>query len=420
MAYQDDERDPVVDKVWIDGLHGAGIREWPRALIGESVNQQRVYYLRNEVLVDRKSSGSARRLLNEMARVRARKSSLNALGVTVFTLPDDRDALDVTRAARRLDPALRIAPHYIATTTQGTPSISPATSPRPAFRLVKAAPACASNKECVAIVDTGIWEPPPSRLDRTNPANQVFYDPQDIEGVSNPPAPPPGRALWYGAGHGGFIAGIVANRASGVAIRVASGFDPVTHALTIESLYESVDRVLRARPRPTVLNLSLGSYADPGTDIVGLREAVEEWSQRALIVAAAGNHSTSDRFYPAGFADEPAFKHRIVSVGATEPTGEAGTSRAAPYSNFGSWVNAWAPGTHISYYPEDLTYPPAGTPLPRPPDVTFTSGLAEWSGTSFAAPFAAAEITRFGVDNGIKPGAAWAKILASSSWVVFG
>jgi hypothetical protein len=153
---------------------------------------------------------------------------------------------------------------------------------------------------------------------------------------------------------------------------------------------------------------------------VGLREAVEQWSQRALIVAAAGNHGISDRFYPAAFADEPAFKHRIVSVGATEPTEEAGTSRAAPYSNFGSWVNAWAPGTHVSYYPEDLEYPPAATPPPRPPDATFTSGLAEWSGTSFAAPFAAAEITRFGVDKGIKPVDAWAKILGSSSWVVFG
>ena len=420
MAYQNGETDPVVDKAWIDDLHASGIREWPRALVGESVNQKRVYYLRNELLVDRKSAASARRLLNEMARVRVRKSTLNALGVTVFVVPDDRDALDITRAIRRLDPGLRIAPHYVAVTAQGKPGISPASAPRPASRLLKAAPACASNKECVAVVDTGIWEPPPKRLDRANAANQVFYDAQDIEGVSDPPAPPPGRARWYGAGHGGFIAGIVANRANGVAIRVASAFDPVTHALTIESLYASVDRVLRARPRPTVLNLSLGTYADPGTDIVGLREAVEQWSQRTLIVAAAGNHSTSDRFYPAAFSDEPAFKHRIVSVGATEPTGEAGTSRAAPYSNFGSWVNAWAPGTHISYYPEDLTYPPSATPPPVPADATFTSGLAEWSGTSFAAPFAAAEITRFGVDKGMKPVDAWANILGPSAWVVLG
>lgn len=418
MAYQSGEIDPVVDNLWIEGLEASGIREWPRALIGESVNKKRVYYLRNELLVDRKSAQKVRRLLSEIARVRARRSNLNTLGVTVFVLPNDRDALDITRSIHRLDPTVRIAPHYIATTTQGKPGISPATAPRPAARLPKAAPACTPNKECVAVVDTGIWQPPPKRLDRANAANQVFYDPQDIEEVSNPPAPPPGRALWYGSGHGGFIAGIIANRANGVAIRVASGFDPVTHALTIESLIASVDRALRARPRPSVLNLSLGTYADPGTDVVGLREAVEQWSQRALVVAAAGNHSTSDRFYPAAFADEPAFKHRIVSVGATEPTEEAGTSRAAPYSNFGSWVNAWAPGTHVSYYPEDLTYPPS--PPPPPPDATFTSGLAEWSGTSFAAPFAAAEITRYGVDNGIKPVDAWAKILGPSSWVVFG
>ena len=417
MANPSGETDPVVDKAWIEDLHSSGIREWPRALVGESVKKQRTYYLWNELLVDRKSARNARRLLGEMARVRARKSNLNALGVSVLVLPDDRDALDITRAVRRLDPSIRIAPHYIPITTQGKPGISPATAPLPASRLLRAAPACAPNKECVAVVDTGIWQPPPKRLDRTNAANQVFYDdPRDIEEVSDPPAPPPGRALWYGAGHGGFIAGIIANRANGVAIRVASGFDPVTHAMTIESLYESVDRVLRARPRPTVLNLSLGTYADPGTDVVGLREAVEQWSQRALIVAAAGNHSTSDRFYPAAFADEPAFKHRIVSVGATEPTEEAGTARAAWFSNFGSWVNAWAPGTHISYYPEGLTYPPTSPP----PAVSFPSGLAEWAGTSFAAPFAAAEIARYGVDQGLKPIDAWAQILGPSSWVVFG
>jgi len=418
MAYQDGERHLLVDRDWIDDLHSSGINEWPRAQIGDDVNLKRSYYLRREILVDRKSGPRARRLLGEMVQVRARKSPLNGLGVTVITLPGDRDALDITRAVRRFDPDLRIAPHYIGITTQGKPDISPASDPVPASRMLKTAPACTPNKECVAIVDTGIWEPPPGRLDRSNASNQVFYDNQDIEAVSNPPAPPPGRALWYGAGHGGFIAGIFANRANGVAIRVASGFDPMTHLLTIESLYVSVDRALRTRPRPSVLNLSLGTYADPATDVVGLREAVEQWSERALIVAAAGNHSTSDRFYPAAFADEPTFKHRIVSVGATEPTDEAGTSRAAPYSNFGSWVNAWAPGTHISYYPEDLTYPPS--PPPPPPDVTFTSGLAEWSGTSFAAPFAAAEITRFGVDNAMKPVDAWAKILGSSSWVVFG
>ncbi|MGQ0849765.1 MAG: S8 family serine peptidase, partial [Actinomycetota bacterium] len=272
-------------------------------------------------------------------------------------------------------------------------------------------PSCDTSDQCIAVADTGMWEepPPPSRLNRANPANQVFYENGDVETVSN--APPGGNALWYGAGHGGFIGGILTARADGVPIHLGNAFDGAIHALTIESIVNCVNRLLSSKPVPTVLNLSLGTYTEPGVDVVGLRDAVERWTRKVLVVSAAGNHATTEPFYPAAFAAEGHLRDLVVSVGATDPAGGQ-----APYSNFGEWVTAWAPGSHISFYPKGITY------LAPPPDAaqTFHDGYATWDGTSFATPFVAAEITRYAIDHGLTPQQAWAAIRGATPQVVFG
>jgi len=101
-----------------------------------------------------------------------------------------------------------------------------------------------------------------------------------------------------------------------------------------------------------IINLSLGGYADSSA----LRAAIQAAASKAVIVAAAGNDSLNEPFYPAAYAP-------VLAVAATT---ELGTKTS--FSNYGDWVDVSAPGAEI------LT--------------TFAGGgWGTTSGTSLAAPF---------------------------------
>jgi subtilisin family serine protease len=104
----------------------------------------------------------------------------------------------------------------------------------------------------------------------------------------------------------------------------------------------------------------------------------------------------------------------VLSVGALNPNGTK-----AIFSNDGRWVVAWALGASvISTYPTDVDasrtpdlrvpgnrLPPAAVPPGRealdPND--FSGGFADWSGTSFAAPYGAALIARSLLEGAERP-----------------
>ncbi len=82
-----------------------------------------------------------------------------------------------------------------------------------------------------------------------------------------------------------------------------------------------------------IINLSLGSAGNDTT----LQRAVASATQAgALVVAAAGNASTSQPFYPAAYP-------QVLAVAAVGPDGAP-----APYSNFGSYVGIRAPGGNFA------------------------------------------------------------------------
>lgn len=162
-----------------------------------------------------------------------------------------------------------------------------------------------------------------------------------------------------------------------------------------------------------VINLSLGGGAPGYTLYSALQYAVN--TKGKLVVAAAGNSSTSSPEYPAAWAAEyiggmapdggPAVNNihqGVLSVGAatpysqwvntngngTEDDGEHFDGCAAYFSNYGRWVEIVAPGEDIwSTLP--VSYPFYGSyyygDLPK---------YASWSGTSMATPHVAAAAAR--------------------------
>lgn len=178
-------------------------------------------------------------------------------------------------------------------------------------------------------------------------------------------------------GHGTHVAGIVAaasNNATGVAgtapgvtvvpIKVIGRFTG-SNADFIDGLYYAADQGL------DVVNMSLGTTGgDLGPSGIALmQDAVDyAYSKGVVLVAAAGNESSTDIYYPA------ACDH-VICVSATDPA-----DALATYSNHGTQVDITAPGGGSGVGTGILsTYTSGGT-----------HGYAYLSGTSMASPFVAA------------------------------
>jgi hypothetical protein len=218
-------------------------------------------------------------------------------------------------------------------------------------------------------------------------------------------------------GHGTFISGIVRQAAPDarvLSIRIMHSDDVVYEGDLLCALALLADRIAAAEggsmaEMVDVVSLSLGYFDESAADIAyssGLWQVIRVLLDLGVaVVAAAGNYSTSRRFYPAAFSRQPS-PVPVISVGALNPNGSK-----ALFSDGGGWVRAWAAGAAVvSTYPDDVngSLTPQVRVHPRPgggspgdkraddregldPD-DFRGGFATWSGTSFAAPLIAARL----------------------------
>lgn len=252
------------------------------------------------------------------------------------------------------------------------------------------------KKSCdvnVVVVDTG-WNPPSGTDPRTPWLDGVTGD-DELNGPD----------LRTYAGHGTFIAGVVRCAAPETKVFVEGfaigglGGGGVLESDLVGQLEEALTH------DPQVINLSAGCRTRMDHPSIAMDAFYEKRlrDRDCVLVAAAGNDSWSAPFWPAAF-------DWCVGVGSLDRDG-----RVSAYSNFGVSADVYALGrNHVNAFP-DGTF--VCHESPNKGDVrVFSTGMARWSGTSFAAPLVAGLIARQISETGSTAAEARDAVLASAAY----
>jgi hypothetical protein len=197
-------------------------------------------------------------------------------------------------------------------------------------------------------------------------------------GTSTDPDDLPGYGMWLPryAGHGTFCSGLILQHAPRAKVVVGK---------ILNERGQASDSTIAAAVRglPPTVRVALMSVAGPTHGNIGTPLTEEALGQRwaedpnLQVVAPAGNNPVGVPWFPGAIKG-------VISVAALGAEGR----KKATFSNFGSWVDACAPGVDVKS--TFLTY--EGKLYPRydadPATVVPTEnfeGWAYWSGSCFAA-----------------------------------
>jgi hypothetical protein len=226
------------------------------------------------------------------------------------------------------------------------------------------------------------------------------------------------------AGHGRAIAGVITTLAPGATIKVARVNDRSGLLTDVEATRRIVQVLKSLTPatRPQLIVLAFVTATcdvDPTTGVehitpigtgavVDMVDALDPGSPKGmLVVASAGNMSTTREHYPAAFPN-------VFAVGALDGTyGDdispwSNRSRTAPvadFSNTGSWVDAYAVGVGLN------TTHVHGVRFET--DAAVLDGFGVVAGTSYAAPAAGGHIVEQMSMTGQRARVAAAALLAA-------
>lgn len=257
-----------------------------------------------------------------------------------------RETLDWIEELRRQPGVASAMPDYIMSAQNTAPLEEPLFQFQWHYDLIDAPTAWQLAPEggrgtVVAVLDTGVffdrvsdeWHPDlAGNILDPLPAGSDFIDndnlPED-EGNSS------GGSVFHGTHVAGTIAASASNGEGGTGVAFNAGLLPVRvlgegGTGSASGLIDALNWIGETDPpRASVVNLSLGGLPE----IPALQAAVDALDEKnVVLVAAAGNESTSTPTFPAA-------AERVFSVSAVD-----GAGNIAPYSNLGPWVDLAAPG----------------------------------------------------------------------------
>lgn len=290
-------------------------------------------------------------------------------GVTLYALPR---GVSVRAALRALDRAHGVGaatPDHVLYVTPGTGGVCPATEPElpgssGPFPALTSDPAFNGDGVMVSVVDTGWYEAAGADDSKTPWLKGVKGDPEQSDGD---------ESIRHYEGHGAFVAGVVRCLAPKSDVYV-EGFLRRGGAIHESAIAKQLMQALWKGP--DIISLSAGTSSRKNLALLGFRGFWEHGLSQVkgtVLVAAAGNDGHRKPFWPAAFPWS-------ISVGAIDAQ-----RVRADFSNFGSWVDVFAPGVDLvnAYASGIYTYEDpnhTGNPTER------FEGLCKWSGTSFSTP----------------------------------
>jgi len=289
-------------------------------------------------------------------------------GVSLLTLGEQQplalDAIDTID--QQLGQGIA-TPNHVLTVAGGAGGACPATEPQEVYYDIEPFPSVCHDGGgagvLVYMADTGLLRDSATHawLEGVRMANPVEdVDPREpLEG--DPPQIPP-----Y-TGHGTFVSGVLSCIAPATEIIVENAF--AIAGSELES-----DLVPRLGLGVDIFHLTIACSSRNDLPLIAFQEWLRKVRQSgAVCIAAAGNSGFDRKTWPAAFPG-------VIGVGAL-----GGDWRGrATFSNFGSWVDVYAPGRDLinAYATGNYTchvFPYAG-------EVRKFYGMAKWSGTSFSTP----------------------------------
>jgi subtilisin family serine protease len=269
-----------------------------------------------------------------------------------------------------------VTPDQVLTVASGQGSGCSATEPQEVYYEIEPFPSvCPGNGGAGVLIymaDTGLLQDA-----ATHPWLASGVQPQDPVDDIDPLDPGSPPVIPECAGHGTFGAGVLRCMAPDAEIIMARTL--INCGSDIES--RLVPRLTAALDLgPDIFHLTMACLSRNDLPLIGF----EAWLRLlrrtgAICLAPAGNSGFDRPEYPAAFPG-------VIGVGAL-----GGDWRGrATFSNFGPWVDVYAPGRDLVNAFATGTYDcyvyPYGPNNGQPPQTRNFYGMAKWSGTSFSTP----------------------------------